>query len=127
MKVSNLLFAGILLIAMACNSDDEGTTIEERQSQLLLLNDQIQDLIADKRCNGIGDCASIAFGSKACGGPKEYLVYAPSTVDESILKEMVDRYNALEKELNELTGAVSTCEVIGPPELFCDDNVCIGR
>lgn len=109
----------------SCEGEEE--TIREKQNELLSLNVEIKELIKNKSCNGEGDCASIAFGSKACGGPQEFLVYAPSTVSVPELRQLVKEYNGLEKELNLLTNAVSTCDIITAPQLFCEDQVCVGR
>lgn len=85
---------------------------------------EVDDLIEDKSCNGADDCASIAWGSKPCGGPWSYLIYAPGNVDVPQLEQLVEEYNQIQEEVNQLTGAVSDCALVPEPEVECADNVC---
>ena len=113
-----------LAIMVACDSNNNDD-LADKQKRLAELQTSIDSLIADKSCNGVGDCATIAFGSKPCGGPWSYLVYAPSTVDEAILQQMVGEYNQLQAEINVLTKAVSDCALVGEPDLGCEDSECV--
>jgi hypothetical protein len=80
--------------------------------------------IATFSCSDATSCNSIAFGSKACGGPKEYLVY-PSTVDLEYLTEKVNNYNAMENSYNVKYNVVSDCMAVMPPQnIGCVDGVC---
>ena len=112
-----------LAIMVACDSNNNDD-LADKQKRLAELQTSIDSLIADKSCNGVGDCATMAFGSKPCGGPWSYLIYAPSTVDETILQQMVGEYNQLQAEINALTKAVSDCALVGEPDLGCEDNQC---
>jgi len=116
-----ILFFGILFTA--CGDDDEDTLLD-KQRRLGELQTNIENLIADKSCNGAGDCASMAFGDKPCGGPRSYLIYAPSNVDVAQLTTLVEEYNMLDEEINILTQALSDCAIVGPPILGCTDDVC---
>ena len=99
----------------------------DKQQRLAALQTSIDSLIADKSCNGAGDCASMAFGDKPCGGPRSYLIYAPSNVDETELTRLVNEYNQLDEEINILTNALSDCAMVGPPILGCTDDVCAAQ
>lgn len=123
-RVMVIALVGLLMINSGCGDDDNAVVeIRERMAVIRLSIDMV---IEDKTCNGAGDCASIAFGSKPCGGPWEYLIYAPGNVDDVLLQELVDEYNQLEKEVNELTTALSDCEGVEPAELECREDVCVG-
>ena len=109
---------------MSCDNDLKVDVREEIQKDL---TEQIMALIADKPCNGIEDCASIAWGVNACGTAEDYLVYAPSRTDEDRLEQLVADYNQLDREINELNQAVGVdCSLIlVDPEIECIENQCL--
>ncbi|GJM29950.1 MAG: hypothetical protein DHS20C17_25850 [Cyclobacteriaceae bacterium] len=110
---------------MGCVDDDNSEGIAVREKRLAEISAEVEAVIANKSCNGADDCASIAWGSKPCGGPWGYLVYAPSNVEVSRLESLVAEYNSLESELNQLRGSASDCALVEQPELECTDNVCV--
>ncbi|MDH3711131.1 MAG: hypothetical protein OER04_14655 [Cyclobacteriaceae bacterium] len=116
-----VFFLSLTQIACDSNNTDE---LADKQKRLVELQASIDSLIADKSCNGVGDCASIAFGSKPCGGPWSYLVYAPSNVDENLLQQLVNEYNQVQDEVNILTNAASDCAFVQEPQLSCESNEC---
>lgn len=113
------------LVFTACDSDED--SLLDKQRRLANLQTSIDSLIADKSCNGAGDCASMPFGDKPCGGPRSHLIYAPSNVDVAELTRLVEEYNQLDKEINILTKALSDCAIVGPPTLGCSDDVCAAQ
>lgn len=48
---------------------------EEDLAELTALQEDMQLLIDSGICSENSGCDNIAFGSKACGGPKAFLVY----------------------------------------------------
>lgn len=119
-SVSLYLFVpmGILI---SCEDDGSSQVL---QSDLDQLKAEIMDLIADKSCQGAGDCTTIAFGAKPCGGPASFLVFAQSKVTQSLLEDKVNAYNQLEHQFNVENGLVSDCAVVSPPEVGCEDEKC---
>lgn len=122
MKYLNIIF--LIFITLASCEEDQNDDLASKQDRLVELEASIDVMIADKSCNGAGDCASIAFGSKPCGGPWSYLIYAASTVDVPTLEAMVAEYNQLQEEVNELTNAVSDCAYVQEPVVNCGDDLC---
>jgi hypothetical protein len=125
MKKILTLFAVVLLFQSFQCEDDTAPTDQSfdlvtlQQERQLILN-----YIATFSCNDASSCNSIAFGSKACGGPKEYLVF-PSTVDLEYLTEKVNNYNAMENSYNIKYNVVSDCMGVMPPQnIGCVDGVC---
>jgi hypothetical protein len=125
MKKILTLFAVVLLFQSFQCEDDTAPTDQSfdlvtlQQERQLILN-----YIATFSCSDATSCNSIAFGSKACGGPKEYLVY-PSTVDLEYLTEKVNNYNAMENSYNVKYNVVSDCMAVMPPQnIGCVDGVC---
>ncbi len=110
----------LFTILLACNND-ELTPITK--SDLAKLESQIRDMIG-KDCSNSGQCEVIAFGSKPCGGPWEYLVYSSSDTDRELLIEKVNTYNQLQNEYNMKNGIGSDCAFVMPPEVTCTDGQC---
>ena len=129
MKKFKLLFSLLtftfLFTATTCESDEVETTCEDRISELQELKTEIDELIALSICTESSECKVIAFGSKPCGGPWEYLVYS-SSIDEEQLEALVETYNILEEDYNLNCDTASDCMfVTEPTELACEDGKCI--
>ncbi len=116
---------------MGCPQENEkkqhnSTQIEsqnEPQSIGDLLND-INNLIADKSCQTNSDCALIALGARACGGPNSYEVYAKNNIDTEKLNSLAYQLETLEKKHNLDNQVVSICMVEPKPSIGCVQNQC---
>ena len=115
-----------ILLMIGC-SDDDSAAIEVREARMLEISNTVEALTANKSCNGGDDCASIAWGSKPCGGPWGYLVYASSNVDVQRLEQLAAEFQQLESEVNVLKKLGSDCAVVTEPELECADNICTAK
>lgn len=122
-KLYLLLAFPLLFMATQCDDDDE-LSCNQQLEILSDLSDQIDTLIASSSCNDASECRYIAFGSKPCGGPWEYLVYSTS-IDTLQLQNLVEEYNLLESDYNQNCDVVSDCLFVGPPqELSCENGQC---
>jgi hypothetical protein len=130
---------GVALLAglpcLSCGPKPDATTQEspqqpeqqqERAVALDSLRGEIVALIGEPPCVDVSQCRAIAFGSKPCGGPWQYLVYSTMTADSAALTAAVAGYNAEEARLNEEQGRVSDCRVVGHPRLACAQQQCSG-
>lgn len=54
------------------------------------------------------------LGSKACGGPQEYLAY-PKELDQEGVDKLIQEYTEKEEEYNKKFGIVSDCKAIPKP------------
>jgi hypothetical protein len=88
------------------------------------LYSEIVELAGDGSCDELSECATLAVGSKACGGPSSYIVYCASAIDEAALIEKVDEYTQLEQDYNLANDIVSTCEDEPEPDVELVDGVC---
>ena len=123
-KILNLVVLFLLLQSFQC----EKPIVEKSKNRYItdLRNDKqaILDYIASFPCDTSTGCSFIAFGSKPCGGPWEYLAYS-NTVDEVHLTEMVNAYNELEHSYNIEFEIFSDCAVVNPPQqVDCIDGIC---
>lgn len=104
------------LARIAAMPDD---TTKER-----LLGDFIESYIADRTCTGPGQCRTMPFGDKPCGGPWTYLVYSTATTDSAALHVLVGEYNRLDGLMNVKYGRDSDCMFVLPPNVGCVDGRC---
>lgn len=123
-KILKLCAIALLFQSFQCENDLTQTNQSFDLVSLQQERQNILDYIATFNCDENSTCTSIPFGSKACGGPQEFLVF-PSTVDLNYLTEKVTNYNALENSYNLTYGIISDCMAVMPPEnIGCIDGVC---
>lgn len=122
MKHLTKLFLIVLLFqSFQCNEDNATSITIEMLNEK---KNEIKEYIASFPCDESIGCNSIAFGSKPCGGPWEYLVFS-NAVDLTFLENEVELYNEMEHQFNTNTGATSDCAIVLPPtEIGCVNGVC---
>lgn len=114
-----------LTMAMQCDDDDISVSCEDTLLELLEFRSTIENLASDSVCGGDFECRYIAFGSKPCGGPWDFLVYSTS-IDTLTLTSLVMEYNQLEANYNLNCNTVSDCSIPQPPTGFdCENNQCV--
>ncbi len=125
MKKSILMSLVFAMLFMNFTCEDDKPVINVNPSEELTQKKQaILDYIAGFNCNNSVGCQFLAFGEKACGGPKEYLIF-PNSVDLNFLTSKVTEYNALEKQFNIDNNIVSDCMFVGPPtNIGCVNGKC---
>lgn len=113
----------LLAIVFGCTNNTEFTK-EEDLAELAALQEEIELLVDSGICSENSDCDSIAFGSKACGGPKTYLAFSTS-INVELLQQKVATYNALENSFNKKWGIISDCAYLLPPKsVECINGKC---
>lgn len=103
----------LLAIVFSCTNNSESSK-EDDLAELTVLQEEIKLLVDSGICTENSSCDYLAFGSKACGGPKAYLVFSNS-IDVSLLQQKVATYNALENAYNQKWGIISDCSYLLPP------------
>jgi hypothetical protein len=116
-----LLLAGLL--GAACRSDDP----EEVRAEFERLTADARALVRTGPCASASACAAAPVGARACGGPREHWVYCRTATGEARLLETLRAAARLEEQYNRMTGAISTCEAILPPEVQLDGTECRAR
>lgn len=117
-----ILFISILLSVSGCESTENSQQVDRKELDHHL--EEIKDLIARESCSEENQCDYIAVGSKACGGPKTYLLFS-SSIDRQKLEELVENYNKAEAGYNQKYGIVSDCMLVTPPErIECVNGKC---
>ena len=118
-----ILVLALMLQSFQC-SDSEDSSGDITSAQLETKKQEIQNYINSFSCSESVGCSFIAFGSKACGGPKTYLLFSNS-VNLVKLQEMVKTYNEMDELYNIQTNAISDCMAVMPPtEVKCVNGIC---
>lgn len=113
-----------VLLLTQCSSDTSNQTNTIITEEMLASKKaEVVALIANASCTG--SCNYIAFGSKPCGGPREYLLFS-SAVNLNELEILVNAYNEMEHQFNIQTNAISDCAFVLPPnQVNCVNGNCV--
>lgn len=75
----------------------------------------------DTVCHHSSDWKIIGIGSKACGGPTEYIAYHKDSDEKQLLHE-IKIYNQAMAKFNQLNGIISDCMLKVPPQISCKNG-----
>jgi hypothetical protein len=93
-------------------------------AQIVALENQAKDLVQTDGCSSAWDCRTAPVGSRACGGPRYYLIYCSRTTDSVALFKKLAAVAAAEREFNSKYQLVSTCEFRTPPKVALSGSSC---
>ncbi|TVZ26170.1 hypothetical protein JM83_1123 [Gillisia sp. Hel_I_86] len=119
----SFVFLFFIVSAASCQNTDEAqnVSLQDLEQQL----EALQAFVDQSNCTQNSQCSYIAYGTKACGGPKGYLVFS-TNVDMDQLKVMVAKYSKAEATYNKQNGIISDCSIPAPPQsIKCSDGKCI--
>lgn len=111
------LLIALLLIAPTCQSAPGEETPETLPSESGApnLEAEARALADTTGCTDADACRTAPVGVKACGGPRDYLVYCATTTNTVALFAKLEELRRAEEAANRASGAVSTCEFVTPP------------
>lgn len=78
----------------------------------------------DLSCMHASDCHILPIGSRACGGPSDYLKTSRFNVNLHEIERIASRATHKEERYNERYRVVSPCTVMLPPEPNCVKRQC---
>jgi hypothetical protein len=136
-RIVSALFA-ISLAAVACSQSAPGVvpagpggdqvvfTGDQKAdwAQIVSLEDQAKALVRADGCSSAAQCRTAAVGSKACGGPRYYLVYCSKTTDSAALSRKLDAVASAERAYNQRYNIASTCEFRMPTTVALSGTSC---
>jgi hypothetical protein len=105
------------LICAACTA--------QAQNELEILSSTITEMTKNLGCDSSSQCKSIGYGDKPCGGFNSYLPYSTKSTDEAALIEKVNRFNMLDKKLNEENNIASNCMMLIETPYHCENKICV--
>lgn len=102
-----------LILVVACSPDDvrQEDDFNKLAAQLLAL----QQEAAQTPCIDANDWSFVPIGSKACGGPHDFIAY-PLNGSATLFLDRVQAYTNLEDRLNKKWGVVSDCAIVNAPQ-----------
>ncbi len=136
-SISALFAASLAIIACSQGSPGGGAPIgpgdgkivftgdqKADWAQIVALEDQAKAVVKADGCSSATECRTAPVGSRACGGPRYYLVYCAKTTDSVALAQKLDAVAAAEREYNSHYHVVSTCEFRMPPTVGLSGGSC---
>ena len=82
--------------------------------QIIDLELEAKALLKIDGCRSAKRCVAAPVGSRACGGPRFYVVYCAERTDSVALFRKLDAVAAAEREFNVRYNVGSTCELVKP-------------
>ena len=92
--------------------------------QIVALENQARALVKADGCSSADQCRTAPVGSRACGGPRYYLVYCAKSTDSAALFDKLKQVAAAEEEFNKRYQLASTCEFRMPPKVALTGSSC---
>lgn len=96
-------------------------------NQIVAIENEAKALVKTDGCSSADQCRTAAVGSRACGGPRYYLVYCAKTTDTVALFEKLEAISTAEQEFNKRYQVVSTCEFRMPPKVALVGSSCLAQ
>jgi len=95
--------------------------------RILELEGRAKALVRTDGCTSADQCRSAPVGSRACGGPRYYLVYCARTTDSAALFRRIDDVAAAERAYNARYNVMSTCEFRMAPHVGLTGGMCAAQ
>jgi hypothetical protein len=124
------VIAVLLVSGAQCPQKDPpppASVTENDQERIARLEREARALAKTDGCSSADQCRAAPVGERACGGPRDYVVYCARTTDSAGLYRKLAELRQAEIEYNKKTGAMSTCEFRTPPELALQGGSCKAR
>jgi len=119
-KLNFITFFFLIIICISC-SDDE-LTQEQEAENLLQLFSEIEDLASSVDCTDSSEWTFTGYGSKACGGPINFIAYSKN-IDTVLFLEKIEAYRSEQQNFNQKWSIMSDCSVpIAPNSVRCENG-----
>jgi hypothetical protein len=82
---------------------------------------------AELQCKTSADCDYVAAGSRACGGPNDYIVVSKLNQNLAEVKFLAKASEDKEDIYNAENGAISICSLVSPPTVSCVKKICVRK
>ena len=126
-----LSLSGYACASPAPRGADSSTPNDQRAvddtTRLARLERDARALVRTTGCDAGTSCRSAPVGWRACGGPREYVVYCAASTDTVALLRTLEELRRAEAEHNERTGMASTCEMRLAPDIVVRGGRCEAR
>lgn len=99
------------------NQTDQNQAADVSADGIARLEREAREIAKSEGCSSTGECRSAPVGARACGGPRDYIVYCARTTDTTALFRKLNELRQAEIEYNRKNNVASTCEFRSPPEI----------
>lgn len=106
------------------NCGNQMGSMDHSSLTLNQLNHSLDTLTANKACHNDSDCDVLSVGRRACGGPSRFVVISLAHTDKNTIDSLISEITRREEQSAIESGALSTCEVLVPPDVQCLENRC---
>jgi len=106
------------------SNSGSASTQESDWGQIEKLEGDAKALAKVDGCTASADCATGAIGRKACGSPRDFLVYCKKTTDVAALNAKLEEIVKAETAYNTKYQVVSTCELRVAPDVEAVGGSC---
>jgi hypothetical protein len=107
---------------------EEGTggsgNCQQASMSIQSLESEARSLAVAEGCTEASQCKSAPVGVRACGGPRDYVVYCSVTTDENALLRALSQLQRSEERYNEQCGVMSICIFTEAPQVDLVNGVC---
>ena len=83
---------------------------------------EIRALAKPDGCASAGECQSLPVGRKACGGPRDYVVFCPKSTNVATLRAKIAELYRVDEAAAK--NSVSDCMLVTPPRVTLSGGVC---
>lgn len=98
---------------------------EYLRDKIELVYRHIVDNIGDATCYDNSQCAALALGARACGGPQSYLAYSTYNTDVDYLHTLAADHRDTSQAANQFSQLLSACQFVGEPLVACRVDRCV--
>ena len=98
-------------------------TAEDR-GHIEALEREARALATTTGCDRADACRAAPLGWRACGGPRDFVVYCAASTDTAALFAKLRELELAERAYNERAGLMSTCEMRLPPVVSLSGGSC---
>lgn len=116
-----------LIILCSANMTHAQFSQEQRDRiQLQKLFQSLYDIAKHElKCEADDDCVVYPAGSRACGGPSDYVLTSVNNEYLPYVEYLSKQTKEKEHEFNKKYGIMSTCELRVQPSALCEAKLCI--
>jgi hypothetical protein len=114
--------AHALAIALFLTACAEDAAVDSERVRAL--EQQARAIASTDGCDRVDQCAIAPLGAKACGGPRDYLVYCKAMTDEAALNRALEELKRAEEDYNRTAGIISDCAITRQPDVRLNGRTC---
>lgn len=116
------IYTSILAFLLLCSCEDEQLNRQQALANLDQLLNEIEVLASSTTCQDDAKWTYTAIGTKACGGPADYIAYS-NEIDTSLLLDKIESYNEQQIQFFNKYGEESDCAITSPPiDVICENG-----